>query len=125
MKIMKNYFLYFVIILISCKTKTDIGKPSLVDDKVQKTGNNLDLETVQSPIIKVRLEKLYSREKISLLQVRDGVDSYWMLSPAKELQEGKSYLYKGRLLKLDYFDKELDRKFDTVYLVHNLVETQE
>ncbi|HOJ89466.1 MAG TPA: hypothetical protein PLH86_00095 [Saprospiraceae bacterium] len=122
---MKNYFLYFVIILISCKTKTDIGKPSLVDDKVQKTGNNLDLETVQSPIIKVRLEKLYSREKISLLQVRDGVDSYWMLSPAKELQEGKSYLYKGRLLKLDYFDKELDRKFDTVYLVHNLVETQE
>ena len=125
MKIMKNYFLYFVIILISCKTKTDIGKPSLMDDKAQKTGNNLDLETVQSPIIKVRLEKLYSREKISLLQVRDGVDSYWMLSPAKELQEGKSYLYKGRLLKLDYFDKELDRKFDTVYLVHNLVETQE
>ena len=71
------------------------------------------------------MEKLYSREKISLLQVRDGVDSYWMLSPAKELHEGKSYLYKGRLLKLDYFDKELDRKFDTVYLVHNLVETQE
>ena len=98
---MKYYFLYFVIILFSCKTKTDIGKPSLVDDKVQKTGNNLDLETVQSPIIKVRLEKLYSRD------------------------EGKNYLYKGRLLKLDYFDKELNRKFDTVYLVHNLVETLE
>ena len=125
MKIMKYYFLYFVIILFSCKTKTDIGKPSLVDDKAQKTGNNLDLETVQSPIIKVRLEKLYSREKISLLQVRDGMDSYWMLSPAKELHEGKNYLYKGRLLKLDYFDKELNRKFDTVYLVHNLVETLE
>ena len=124
---MKEFFYLYIlaIVCISCKTKTVIEKPISNDIIEQKIEKSLDQQTVQSPIVKVRLEKLFSREKISLLQVRDSMDSYWILSPTKELHEGNNYLYKGRLIKLDYFDKELNRKFDTVYLVHNLVKTQE
>jgi len=80
-----------------------------VDPAVEK-----DLHTV------VALESLPT-EKYVYLRVKEGEDEFWIATSLQEITIGRSYFYRGGLLKTDFPSKEYNRTFDRLYLVSQLV----
>jgi len=56
------------------------------------------------------------------LHVNEGEKQFWVATRKQDVKKGKTYFYKGGLLKTNFESKEYNRVFETVYLVSNLVE---
>jgi len=55
------------------------------------------------------------------LNVKEGEKQFWIATRKQDVSIGKTYFYKGGLLKTNFESKEYDRVFETIYLVSNLV----
>lgn len=67
----------------------------------------------------VTVEEILDTEKYSYLKVSEKGESFWVAISKREIELGETYLYKGGLLKKNFFSREFDRVFETVYLVSN------
>ncbi len=61
--------------------------------------------------------------KYSYLQVAEGDEHYWIATGKQEVDTVKTYFYKNRLLKTDLYVEELDRTFERIFLVTQIVPT--
>ncbi|HRD54362.1 MAG TPA: GW dipeptide domain-containing protein [Flavobacteriales bacterium] len=59
--------------------------------------------------------------KYVYVRVREGSDEFWIATTLQEVALGRSYFYRGGLLKTDFVSKEYNRTFDRLYLVTQLV----
>lgn len=73
-----------------------------------------DLHTV------VALETLPTSKYI-YVRVKEGEEEFWIATILQEVAIGRSYFYRGGLLKTDFESKEYKRTFDKLYLVSQLV----
>ncbi len=80
-----------------------------VDPAVEK-----DLHTV------VALETLPTTKYV-YVRVKEGAEEFWIATLLQEVTIGRSYFYRGGLLKTDFESKEYNRTFDKMYLVSQLV----
>ena len=55
------------------------------------------------------------------VRVREGVQTRWIATRKMEVTRGAVYYYRGGLLKTGFESQELQRSFDTIYLVSSLV----
>lgn len=55
------------------------------------------------------------------LNVNEENEQYWIATTKHKFTKGKTYYYRGGLLKTNFESKEYNRMFDTIYLVSNLV----
>ncbi|MFK7937442.1 MAG: hypothetical protein AB8G22_28260 [Saprospiraceae bacterium] len=65
----------------------------------------------------VVVEEVLDTEKYSYLKVKEGTQNFWVAISKAEVEVGETYYFKGGLLKKNFFSREFDRIFDTVYLV--------
>lgn len=86
------------------------GSPTGAMDPAAKE----DLHTV------LALEALPT-SKYVYVRVREGADEFWIATTLQEVALGRSYFYRGGLLKTDFVSKEHNRTFDRLYLVTQLV----
>lgn len=56
------------------------------------------------------------------LRVKENEDEFWIATNKMEVSVGKTYFYRGGLLKTDFESKEHQRVFDKMYLVSSIVE---
>lgn len=56
------------------------------------------------------------------LRVKEGQDEFWIATNKLEVSVGKTYFYRGGLLKTNFESKEHKRVFDRMYLVSTIVE---
>ncbi len=68
----------------------------------------------------VVVEEVLNTEKYSYLKVKEEGNSFWVAISKREVMIGETYFYKGGLLKKNFFSREFDRVFETVYLVSNI-----
>ena len=73
-----------------------------------------DLHTV------VALETLPTTKYV-YVRVKEGAEEFWIATLLQEVTIGRSYFYRGGLLKTDFESKEYNRTFDKMYLVSQLV----
>lgn len=59
--------------------------------------------------------------KYMYAEVREGDRTYWIATRNQEIKEGETYLYNEALLKTQFESKELDRVYDTLYMVTALI----
>ncbi|MBL0128504.1 MAG: hypothetical protein IPP83_13850 [Flavobacteriales bacterium] len=85
------------------------GDQGAVDPAAEK-----DLHTV------VALEALPT-SKYVYVRVKEGAEEFWIATTVQEVAIGRSYFYRGGLLKTDFPSKEYNRTFDRLYLVTQLV----
>ena len=84
-------------------------RPGVVDPAMEK-----DLHTV------VALEALPT-SKYVYVRVKEGAEEFWIATTLQEVAIGRSYFYRGGLLKTDFQSKEYNRTFARLYLVTQLV----
>ena len=68
----------------------------------------------------VIVEETLDTEKYSYLQVKEGEEKFWIAISKRDISVGETYIYKGGLLKRNFFSREFNRVFETVYLVSNI-----
>ena len=61
-------------------------------------------------------------ERYTYLEVTEGARKYWVATAKTEAEKGKTYLYRGGLLKTNFRSQEFDRNFDTIYLVSHIID---
>ncbi len=75
--------------------------------------------TTNSDQHEVKVEEILNTEKYSYLKASENGESFWIAISKREVEVGETYIYKGGLLKKNFFSREFDRVFETVYLVSN------
>lgn len=83
--------------------------PGAIEPAVEK-----DLHTV------VALEALPT-EKYVYVRVKEGENEFWIATTKQDVAIGKTYFYRGGLLKTDFHSTEYSRTFDKLYLISQLV----
>ena len=68
----------------------------------------------------VALETLPTSKYI-YVRVKEGQEEFWLATILQEVNVGRSYFYRGGLLKTNFESKEYNRTFDKLYLVSQLV----
>ena len=71
----------------------------------------------------VTIEEVLPTAKYVYLRVKEGNDEFWIATNKMEVKVGKTYFYRGGLLKTNFESKEHNRIFDKMYLVSALVES--
>ena len=78
-----------------------------------------------SAIHEVQVKEILNTEKYSYLLVEEQGKEFWVAISKREVKQGGTYQYKGGLLKKNFFSREFNRVFETVYLVSNIWEKTE
>lgn len=69
---------------------------------------------------KVVVEEVLNTEKYTYMNVMEGDKKHWIAIPKNEVTVGETYIYTGGLLKKNFFSREYDRTFETIYLVSKI-----
>ncbi len=93
--------------------------PSLNESPKAAPANN-NTNAVVSDEHKVVVEEALHTDKYSYLKVKENGESFWIAVSKRTVNTGDTYYYKGGLLKKNFYSKEFDRTFETVYLVSNV-----
>ena len=73
---------------------------------------------------KVLVKEILDTEKYSYLKVSEGEREYWIAISKNDVVVGETYFYEGGLLKRNFFSREFNRVFETVYLVSKIWKDQ-
>jgi starvation-inducible outer membrane lipoprotein len=71
-------------------------------------------------IRKVVVEEILTTDKYNYLNVQEDDQKFWIAISKGDVQVGKTYYFRGGLLKKNFFSREFNRVFETVYLVSEI-----
>lgn len=123
MNIFKNFILpitLLVFILSSCEEgptmtnlPTEAEKPEVKSDKkVKAVSNDYHIVVVND---------ILSTEKYLYLDVSEGEKQFWVAVGKQDVEIGGTYIFSGAIYKHNFQSKELDRKFEELYMVNKLL----
>jgi hypothetical protein len=115
------------LILTSCDSKPRIIESQSASVEANDDSAPLfkDVSTASAPGTeehKVLVEEVLNTEKYTYLNVTENDKKYWIAISKRDIAVGNTYYYKGGLLKRNFFSREFNRVFETVYLVSNIWE---
>lgn len=103
--------------LTSCKQGPKEEAPSPVETQVTADGE----ENVVMDIHKVTVDQTITGDKYLYMKVSEGDREYWAATGKADIAEGETYFYNEALVQVDFESRELNRVFDTLYLITQLV----
>ena len=134
--ILKFKIVYLITIVLFIVSACNNGTSS-ISSTTDKNGSENDPElfannflsrskakTNQSPnndLHTVTVNEILKTSKYLYLNVNENDEQFWIATRKKEIIVGKTYFYKGGLLKTNFESKEHNRVFELIYLVSNLV----
>ncbi|WP_203296589.1 hypothetical protein [Luteirhabdus pelagi] len=78
-------------------------------------------ESVSDGIHKVTVKEVLPTTKYVYLNVSENGETFWIATAKQPIEVGKTYFYRGGLLKTNFESKEHNRVFDRMILINNLV----
>lgn len=69
----------------------------------------------------IKVNEILPTERYVYLNVDENGKKFWIATRKMDVEKGKTYFYKGGLLKRNFESKEYNRTFETIYLVSSLV----
>ena len=120
----------FSSIVCSCNNGPKKITPSENNEHTEKNATEISKENSTQPstnqsfaddLHTVVVNEILPTERYVYLHVKEGEKEFWVATRKQDIQKGKTYYYKGGLLKTNFESKEYNRVFKTVYLVSNLV----
>ncbi len=118
------------LLMVSCLLASCNSKPRVIESQsatadpsaaIVPISENVPIVSVAATSIhEVTVEEILNTEKYSYLFVSEKGDNFWIAISKRDVSVGDTYFYKGGLLKKNFFSKEFNRVFETVYLVSNI-----
>lgn len=125
---MKLFILPLAIIFVFV-TACDSGPKVIEGQQVQDTmsPNSIpSLENKTTPtetsaaIRKIVVEEVLATDKYNYLHVVEDEQKFWIAITKGDVEVGETYYFRGGLLKKNFFSREFNRVFETVYLVSEI-----
>ena len=121
-----------IVLLISCESKpkvivADAGTENTTEAIATETSPAMPIagQSAEGGVHKVVANEVLQAERYTYLNVNEGSHKFWIATAKKEASKGKTYLYKGGLLKTNFESQDFKRTFDTIYLVGNIIDAAE
>ena len=110
--------------VISKSTDTENTKKNsgVFSDEFSTESSATTNQSFANDLHQVVVNEILPTSRYVYLHVNEGERHFWIATRKQDVQKGKTYFYKGGLLKTNFESKEYNRVFETVYLVSNLVE---
>lgn len=111
-------------VLIACNStpKPIEGQPVSVEntglnfgDQTPPPGSGL-LDNADHEVV---VREALGADKYTYLRVKEGAEEFWIAVAKQDVKVGGNYLLRGGLLAQNFWSQELDRTFETLYLVSN------
>lgn len=102
------------------------SKPKVIEAVDATNENSMDapaMDESANELHKVVVDEVLHTSRYTYLNVTEEGENFWIAIPKKEVEEGKTYYYRGGLKKTNFKSIEHDRVFETVYLVSDVSET--
>ena len=103
---------------ISCKRGPSAGDPVPVETRVSVADAH---KNVVLDVHKITVKEAIPTSKYLYLKVTEDGREYWVATAMGKVETGDTYYYNEALKKSDFESKDLQRVFDTIYLVTQLV----
>lgn len=111
----------FAMVLIACKSK-----PVVIEAQDNDRGDNMQtlLQNTHSEPHTVEVKEVLQARKYTYARVAEDGKDYWIAVPSSEIEEGATYQYVGGLEKKNFYSRDFERTFPTIFLVSGLVSTE-
>lgn len=111
------------VITASSDQATKEGSTGIFAEEPTELSSDQSEPAMADDIHTVTVEEVLPTVKYVYLRVKEGNEVFWIATNKMEVNVGKTYFYRGGLLKTDFESKEHNRVFDKMYLVSSLVES--
>jgi hypothetical protein len=108
----------FMISGISCKRGPNAGDPIPLETTVSVADAHKD---IVMDLHKITIIEAVPTSKYLYLRVNEDDREYWMATSPTEVTTGDVYYYNEALIRSAFESKEMQRVFDTIYLVTRIV----
>lgn len=120
------------LLLSGCGDKPKVISSKVTDDQDTNGGSDYGIfnnqpenmspgSSVSSDVHTIKVNEVLSSDKYVYLNVNEGNSQYWIVTRKRDVEIGETYFFSGGLLKTNYENKEINRVFDKIYLVSNIV----
>lgn len=81
-------------------------------------------ETAQqgTDVHQVKAVEILQAEKYTYMKVVENADTFWIAASKMDAAKGRSYFYRGGLLKTNFESQEFNRTFDKIFLVSQIID---
>ena len=111
-----SLLLLLVSMTFACESKPKI----IVAEDTQSENPHVATDESSNQLHKVVAEEVLHTSRYTYMHVVEEGQKSWIAIPRKEVETGVTYYYRGGLKKVNFNSAELDRTFETVYLVSDV-----
>lgn len=112
--------LFTILLLLSCGNDPKVIAPS-GESSGGGTAENQSPTVDNSQVHEVVVNDILQTDKYTYLYVTEDDEEFWIaVGKIDEVKKGEKYFYSGGLLKRNFYSREFDRNFETIYLVSRI-----
>ena len=108
----------FVVVLLACKRGPETQDPFSLEVRTEIVEEFEDIRWAEHQVI---VREVLPGSKYVYLKVEEGSDTYWIATGPGAITAGAPYVFNEAVVKTDFRSATLDREFDSIYLVTQLV----
>jgi hypothetical protein len=101
--------------IIGCQSE-----PKVIEAETLPQGDQDIRSRTEGDMHEVEVLDLLHTDKYTYLDVQEDDRRYWVAVSKMAAEKGDKYMYRGGLLKKNFYSREFDRNFETIYLVSRL-----
>jgi len=122
MKYFRFIFIMTVLVFFSCKDKYKTVPNQVTNTNLESTNQVVNPDA--SKLHTVVVNEILPTANYTYLNVTEGEKTFWIAVSSTNAEVGGTYFYVGGLFKNNFESKALNRVFDELYLVGNLVSSK-
>ena len=122
MKYFRFIFIMTVLVFFSCKDKYKTVANQVTNTNLESTNQVVNPDA--SKLHTVVVNEILPTANYTYLNVTEGEKTFWIAVSSTNAEVGGTYFYVGGLFKNNFESKALNRVFDELYLVGNLVSSK-
>ena len=119
MKYFRVTFVLTIFLFFSCKDKYKTIPSEVINNSVENINQVVNPES--SKLHTVVVNEILPTANYTYLNVTEGEKVFWIAVSSTDAKIGDTYFYVGGLLKNNFESKALNKVFDELYLIGNLV----
>ena len=108
--------LLFLYAITACKQGPNITEPLPIESSLASSNEN-----VVSEVREITVVEAIPSIKYLYIQAKENNRNYWIATGPTEVEVGAKYYYNEALIMYNFESQEMERIFDTIYLVTQLV----
>lgn len=95
-----------------------VSKVSINNSHTEST--HINVSPVESQMHQVVVHETLDTDKYTYMKVTENGEEFWVAATKRQVEIGGTYYFNGGLLKRNFFSKEYNRTFETLYLVSGI-----